>query len=274
MKRRILALLLALVPLFAFAACGTEESAGDNASDAGQTTGDESFHDLPDDTAEDDTSDDVPEDDATDETPGETGDVEDAEPLAREDDSFDTSLLSYLGQPSADVAAALDATGEWEYVYDENGTPNPRPNRIEPALVDGAEYDYYIRLNSSAEAWGISFERSISVTAETKTDELQKVYDLLVSELGEPEELTGAHSVGEALTEELANRTSYTEWWILDEDYEMAFDPDLDMALTCHLTVQYESPGLTIGVHYALYQPSGLYEIARYRESGVAQPPV
>ena len=39
----------------------------------------------------------------------------------------------------------------------------------------------------------------------------------------------------------------------------MAFDPDLDMALTCHLTVQYESPGLTIGVHYALYQPSGLY---------------
>ena len=126
----------------------------------------------------------------------------------------------------------------------------------------------------SAEAWGISFERSISVTAETKTDELQKVYDLLVSELGEPEELTGAHSVGEALTEELANRTSYTEWWILDEDYEMAFDPDLDMALTCHLTVQYESPGLTIGVHYALYQPSGLYEIARYRESGVAQPPV
>ncbi len=54
----------------------------------------------------------------------------------------------------------------------------------------------------------------------------------------------------------------------------MAFDPDLDMALTCHLTVQYESPGLTIGVHYALYQPSGLYEIARYRESGVAQPPV
>ena len=274
MKRRILALLLALVLLFALAACGTEESAGDNASDAGQTTGDESFHDLPDDTAEDDTSDDVPEDDATDETPGETGDVEDAEPLAREDDSFDTSLLSYLGQPSADVAAALDATGEWEYVYDENGTPNPRPNRIEPALVDGAEYDYYVRLNSSAEAWGISFERSISVTAETKTDELQKVYDLLVSELGEPEELTGAHSVGEALTEELANRTSYTEWWILDEDYEMAFDPDLDMALTCHLTVQYESPGLTIGVHYALYQPSGLYEIARYRESGVAQPPV
>ena len=274
MKRRILALLLALVLLFALAACGTEESAGDNASDAGQTTGDESFHDLPDDTAEDDTSDDVPEDDATDETPGETGDVEDAEPLAREDDSFDTSLLSYLGQPSADVAAALDATGEWEYVYDENGTPNPRPNRIEPALIDGAEYDYYVRLNSSAEAWGISFERSISVTAETKTDELQKVYDLLVSELGEPEELTGAHSVGEALTEELANRTSYTEWWILDEDYEMAFDPDLDMALTCHLTVQYESPGLTIGVHYALYQPSGLYEIARYRESGVAQPPV
>ena len=274
MKRRILALLLALVLLFALAACGTEESAGDNASDAGQTTGDESFHDLPDDTAEDDTSDDVPEDDATDETPGETGDVEDAEPLAREDDSVDTALLSYLGQPSADVAAALDATGEWEYVYDENGTPNPRPNRIEPAVVDGAEYDYYIRLNSSAEAWGISFERSISVTAETKTDELQKVYDLLVSELGEPEELTGAHSVGEALTEELANRTSYTEWWILDEDYEMAFDPDLDMALTCHLTVQYESPGLTIGVHYALYQPSGLYEIARYRESGVAQPPV
>ena len=274
MKRRILALLLDLVLLFALAACGTEESAGDNASDAGQTTGDESFHDLPDDTAEDDTSDDVPEDDATDETPGETGDVEDAEPLAREDDSFDTSLLSYLGQPSADVAAALDATGEWEYVYDENGTPNPRPNRIDPALVDGAEYDYYVRLNSSAEAWGISFERSISVTAETKTDELQKVYDLLVSELGEPEELTGAHSVGEALTEELANRTSYTEWWILDEDYEMAFDPDLDMALTCHLTVQYESPGLTIGVHYALYQPSGLYEIARYRESGVAQPPV
>ena len=274
MKRRILALLLALTVLCTLAACGTEESAGNNASDAGQTTGDESFHDLPDDTAEDDTSDDVPEDDATDETPGETGDVEDAEPLAREDDSFDTSLLSYLGQPSADVAAALDATGEWEYVYDENGTPNPRPNRIEPALVDGAEYDYYVRLNSSAEAWGISFERSISVTAETKTDELQKVYDLLVSELGEPEELTGAHSVGEALTEELANRTSYTEWWILDEDYEMAFDPDLDMALTCHLTVQYESPGLTIGVHYALYQPSGLYEIARYRESGVAQPPV
>ena len=133
-----------------------------------------------------------------------------------------------------------------EYVYDENGTPNPRPNRIEPAVVDGAEYDYYVRLNSSAEAWGISFERSISVTAETKTDELQKVYDLLVSELGEPEELTGAHSVGEALTEEFANRTSYTEWWILDEDYEMAFDPGLDMALTCHLTVRYESPGLTI----------------------------
>lgn len=274
MKRRILALLLALVLLFALAACGTEESAGDNASDAGQTTGDESFHDLPDDTAEDDNSDSVPEDDTTDETPGETGDVEDAEPLAREDYSFDTSLLSYLGQPSADVAAALDATGEWEYVYDENGTPNPRPNRIEPAVVDGAEYDYYVRLNSSAEAWGISFERSISVTAETKTDELQKVYDLLVSELGEPEELTGAHSVGEALTEEFANRTSYTEWWILDEDYEMAFDPGLDMALTCHLTVRYESPGLTIGIHYALYPPSGLYEIARYRESGVAQPPV
>ena len=54
----------------------------------------------------------------------------------------------------------------------------------------------------------------------------------------------------------------------------MAFDPDLDMALTCHLTVQYESPGLTIGIHYALYPPSGLYELARYRESGVAQPPV
>lgn len=274
MKLRSQIVPLLLVFLFTLAACGTEAPAGDDANDAAQTPGDVSLKDLPDDTAEDDNSDSVPEDDTTDETPGETGDVEDAEPLAREDYSFDTSLLSYLGQPSADVAAALDATGEWEYVYDENGTPNPRPNRIEPAVVDGAEYDYYVRLNSSAEAWGISFERSISVTAETKTDELQKVYDLLVSELGEPEELTGAHSVGEALTEEFANRTSYTEWWILDEDYEMAFDPGLDMALTCHLTVRYESPGLTIGIHYALYPPSGLYEIARYRESGVAQPPV
>ena len=127
MKRRILALLLALLLLFALAACGTEAPAGDDANDAAQTPGDVSLKDLPDDTAEDDTSDDVPEDDATDETPGETGDVEDAEPLAREDYSFDTSLLSYLGQPSADVAAALDATGEWSMCMTKTARRIPDP---------------------------------------------------------------------------------------------------------------------------------------------------
>ena len=77
MKRRILALLLALVLLFTLAACGTEAPAGDDANDAAQTPGDVSLKDLPDDTAEDDNSDSVPEDDATDETAEEHGDAED-----------------------------------------------------------------------------------------------------------------------------------------------------------------------------------------------------
>ena len=263
---KLTSFLLCICLLFSLAACdsATEER---GTPDAGAVA-DETPEENPD-KAE------LPEEEIPDETTDEDEPpLVPSEPSPYEGLSFDTSLFSYLGQPAADVAAALDSTGEWEYVYDESGTPNPRPNRIEPLVVDGAEYDYYMRLNSSAEAWGISFERALSVSADDKTEELQKVYDLLVSELGEPEELDGALSVGDALEGELANREQYTEWWILDEDYEMAFDPDLDVVLTCHLTVNYQSPSLSIGVHYALYQPSALYEIARYRESGVAKHPM
>ncbi len=69
--------------------------------------------------------------------------------------AFDTSYLSYLGRSAEDVAAELDATGEWEDISDDSSVPS-RPHRLEQVMVDGDAYECYVRLNGS-EAWSVSF---------------------------------------------------------------------------------------------------------------------
>ena len=185
--------------------------------------------------------------------------------------SFDTSLFSYLGQPAEKAAAELEESGEWEYAY-LDGKPGVRPTRREPVVVDGDEYTCCVLLNSS-EVWAISFSREGRTDDDAKkAAEIQKVYDLLISELGEPEALAGGHSVGKSLEEGLKCAVvgkevlpeQYTEWWVLDEDAEMAAHPELDMLLTCRLMVEYAPEYMKISVQYALYQPSALHEIARF----------
>lgn len=185
--------------------------------------------------------------------------------------SFDTSLFSYLGQPAEKAAAELEESGEWEYAY-LDGKPGVRPTRREPVVVDGDEYACCVLLNSS-EVWAISFSREGRTDDDAKkAAEIQKVYDLLVSELGEPEALAGGHSVGKSLEEGLKCAVvgkevlpeQYTEWWVLDEDMEMIAHPELDMLLTCRLMVEYVPEYMKISVQYALYQPSALHEIARF----------
>lgn len=185
--------------------------------------------------------------------------------------AFDTSYLSYLGRSAEDVAAELDATGEWEDISDDSSVPS-RPHRLEQVMVDGDAYECYMRLNGS-EAWSVSFAHvTDSASDEEKNAAVQKVYDLLVSELGEPEALAGGHSVGEGLEEGLKCAVvgkdvlpeQYVAWWVLDEDVKMASDPESDMVLTCHFTVNYAEDSVAVNVDYALYQPSGLYEIARF----------
>ena len=128
-------------------------------------------------------------------------------------------------------------------------------------------------LLNSSEVWAISFSREGRTDDDAKkVAEIQKVYDLLVSELGEPEALAGGHSVGKSLEEGLKCAVvgkevlpeQYTEWWVLDEDVEMDAHPELDMLLTCRLMVEYAPEYMKISVQYALYQPSALHEIARF----------
>ena len=109
--------------------------------------------------------------------------------------------LESLGELREDIEKALSMTDEtWDYL-EVDGRPGPRPKLIEPVEVGGAVYTLYFRFTEGPEADSPSYLNRYyyvntveSGNPETKNAVIQALYDLLVTELGEPEE-PGVHMV-------------------------------------------------------------------------------
>ena len=191
---------------------------------------------------------------------------------AYEELTFAASCIDLLGMPSDKAAKQLEERGTWEYLYDEAGNPNPRPNLAEPVTIAGRDYTLYFRFDPVC-AWAFSYELRLDSTDDAEKNALaQEVFDLLYRELGEPEELVGAHSLkaGRATGLAGAEHEYYTEWWVLEENMKIEAEHEYSYFLTCRPLVEYAADSIVISVNYALYNhekaADGITEIKRFAE--------
>lgn len=182
--------------------------------------------------------------------------------------SFYSPYVEYLGQAPEEAYPALEETGEWNYLYTQSGQISSRPMRRETVMIDGLEYSQSIACNKLF-IWG--FENRTTVTASDdaeKTAAVQKVYDLLTVELGEPEEMTVGReelppyeSLEQALRDGFPNEETgrYKAWWVIDEDLRgEALSENSEWILACCLAVEDEGETISISVQYLIRNPRDL----------------
>lgn len=113
-------------------------------------------------------------------------------------DYSDFSFGGYLegmAELREDVEKMYSMTDEtWDYLM-VDGRPGPRPKLKEPVTIGGEDYTLYFRFTEGPKMDSPSylgfyyFVNTIeSGSSETKNAAIQSLYDLLVAELGEPEE--------------------------------------------------------------------------------------
>ena len=211
--------------------------------------------------------------------------------------------LELLGEPREDVEKALSMTDEtWDYL-ELDGRPGPRPTLKEPVEIDGAAYTLYFRFTEGPAADSSSYLNQYyyvhtveSDDTETKKAAVQALYDLLVSELGEPEE-PGVHMVysqkvsdsGEPegpvtetptddplyITvregfEQGFNTQSHEEKWVLAENVRESGDEDGNIVLLAYMEVRWLPGGAELEVGYLLREAS-LTRIARYPQKPLSE---
>lgn len=211
--------------------------------------------------------------------------------------------LELLGEPREDVEKALSMTDEtWDYL-ELDGLPGPRPNLKEPVEVDGAAYTLYLRFTEGPEADSPSslnryyYVHTESGDPETKKAAVQALYDLLVTELGEPEE-PGVHmvysqkvsdsgelegpvtetptddpyytTVREGFEQGFSSTQPYEEKWVLAENVRDSGNEDGNVVLLAYMEVRWLPGGAELEVGCLLREAS-LTRIARYPQKPLSE---
>lgn len=195
-----------------------------------------------------------------------------AEKTALADLSFYVPEIDYLGTSAEAMFEELEKTGDWPTLRDQTGEYYLAwAIRETPVVVDGNEYIENIVSGGQGQEpvpWAINLERDLTTTdAVEVTKEVKAVYDLLVSELGEPEVLVDSEkTVKFALSEGLDPDTmqEIEAWWILETALDSNGYPDQSCCLVCALLVTPHHGVLTISVHFYLQSEANFSHLARY----------
>ena len=186
--------------------------------------------------------------------------------------SFYVPEMDYLGTSAETMFEELEKTDDWPTLRDQTGEYFLAwAIRETPVVVDGNEYIENIVSGGQGQEpvpWAINLERELATTdAAEITNEVKAVYELLISELGEPEVLADQETaVAAALSEGLdpANMQEIEAWWILETGLSSNGYPDTDCCLACALLVTPHNGVLTISVRFLLQPDSNFSQLVLF----------
>lgn len=186
--------------------------------------------------------------------------------------SFYVPEIDYLGTSAEAMFEELEKTDDWPTLRDHTGEYFLRwAIRKTPVVVDGNEYIENIVSGGQGQELvprAINLERDLATTDATEvTNEVKAVYELLISELGEPEALVDPKTaVAAALSEGLdpANMQEIEAWWVLETDLSSNGYPDTNCCLLCALLVTPHHGVLTISVRFLLQSEPNFSRLVRF----------
>lgn len=190
--------------------------------------------------------------------------------------TFYSPYVQYLGKPLDELYPVLEESGEWgENLYNSDGSFPAWLIANQPVTVNGL--DYYPQIMSNPIAftptpWAFDYETYLTTDDwDESIAQMKSVYDLLVSEMGEPEAMVNAQaSLAQALEvgfESLDRQTKQEKqaWWILADDWtDTADSSHPERLLTCMMRVIVYENEIRINVRFALKSAYELGDLSRF----------
>lgn len=187
--------------------------------------------------------------------------------------TFYSPYVQYLGKPLDELYPVLEESGEWgDNLYNPDGSFPAWLLANRTVTINGL--DYYMQIFSSASAftptpWAFDYETYLTTDDwDERIAQMKSVYDLLVSEMGEPEAMVNAQtSLAQALEVGFESHDGQEKqaWWILADDWTDAADSSHpERLLTCMMRVIVYENEIRINVRFALKSAYELGDLSRF----------
>lgn len=189
--------------------------------------------------------------------------------------TFYSPYVAYLGKPLEELLPVLEASGEWgDNLYNYDGSLPEWLLANQTVTINGL--DYWRQIMSQTRAvtpgpWAFDYETYLETDdLDQSVAQMKSVYDLLVSELGEPEAMTNEQtSLAQAFETgfEALDGQEKQAWWILADNWANVYDSSQpEKLLTCMMRVIAKQDEIRINVRFALKGEQELTSLNRFAE--------
>ncbi len=191
--------------------------------------------------------------------------------------TFYSPYVQYLGKPLEEIYPVLEESGEWgDNLYNQNGDMLGWILARDPVTINGL--DYYSEILSDTAAftpapWAFYYETHLTTDNwDESIAQVKSVYDLLVSEMGEPEEMVVSPGSQEPLAQafeegfaESHDKQTKHAWWILEDGWTYAADSSHpERYLTFMMRVITDQDDIRINVGFSLEGEHELSNLKRF----------